>query len=227
MNSKQERSFKGVWIPKELWVDRNLTDKEKLFLVEINSLDNDEGCFATNAHFAEFFNISKRRVIEVIQSLIDKGYIGSEVTYKHGTKQVYRRTLKILKGYINLPREDMDTRGGAETCTGNNTSINININTIVEYLNNKLNTRYKTTTKSTRDLIKARLNQDFTVDDFKVVIDKQYDLWHNKEDMSIYLRPSTLFGNNFEGYLNSIVVKQRKDQKLAPDEFSIEGKRIF
>ena len=73
---------------------------------------------------------------------------------------------------------------------------------IVEYLNNKTNSNYKHTTQKTRDLIKARFNQGFKLEDFIKVIDKKCDKWLNDEKMCIYLRPETLFGNKFEGYLN-------------------------
>jgi hypothetical protein len=69
------RDFKGVWIPREVWLDEGLTWMEKLFLVEIDSLDNKEGCFASNAHFAEFFAISKSRSSDIIGSLAKKGRI--------------------------------------------------------------------------------------------------------------------------------------------------------
>ncbi len=50
-----ERGFKGVWIPAALWLDRNLSITEKVMLVEIDSLDaGPRGCYASNAHFAEF-----------------------------------------------------------------------------------------------------------------------------------------------------------------------------
>lgn len=70
-----ERAFKGIWIPKEIWLSKNLTLQEKVFLVEIDSLDNDDGCFASNKHFAEFFGLSIGRVSQVINSLHEKGYI--------------------------------------------------------------------------------------------------------------------------------------------------------
>jgi hypothetical protein len=49
------RKFDGIWIPKELWFDQNLTLQEKIFFIEINSLDNEDGCYATNEYFAKFF----------------------------------------------------------------------------------------------------------------------------------------------------------------------------
>lgn len=74
---------------------------------------------------------------------------------------------------------------------------------IVEYLNEKAGTQYKATTKATRDKIVARLNEGFTVDDFRTVIDKQCREWLKKPEMAKYLRPETLFGTKFEGYLNA------------------------
>ena len=71
----KERNFKGVWIPKEIWESDELTLREKVFLVEIDSLDGDDGCYASNDHFAKFFGLSKNRCSEVINSLSDKGYI--------------------------------------------------------------------------------------------------------------------------------------------------------
>ena len=57
--------------------------------------------------------------------------------------------------------------------------------------------------RKTRDLITARVNEGFTEDDFKTVIDKKYKEWHGT-DFEIYMRPSTLFGTKFEGYLNQV-----------------------
>jgi uncharacterized phage protein (TIGR02220 family) len=73
---------------------------------------------------------------------------------------------------------------------------------IIDYLNQKVGTNYRHTTKRTQTLIKARWNEGFTLDDFKTVIDKKTAEWLNDPKMSKYLRPETLFGNKFEGYLN-------------------------
>ena len=94
-----ERQFKGVWIPKEIWINDNLNLQEKCFLTEINSLDNEErGCFALNEHFAEFFNLSKNRCSEVIKSLQDKGYI--DVNYKYDGKKIIKRTIRVKDKYF-------------------------------------------------------------------------------------------------------------------------------
>ena len=43
---ENNRAFKGVWIPKEIWCNKELNITERCFLTEIDSIDNDEGCFA-------------------------------------------------------------------------------------------------------------------------------------------------------------------------------------
>ena len=85
---------------------------------------------------------------------------------------------------------------------------------IIDYLNIVLGTNYRYTTKKTQDSIKARLNEKFTVDDFKTVIDKKAKEWKGT-DMEIYLRPETLFGTKFEGYLNQTSMKNRNLNKSA------------
>lgn len=85
---------------------------------------------------------------------------------------------------------------------------NNNINIIVEYLNQKAGTKYRASSKSTSQHIHARLEEGFSVDDFKTVIDKKCAEWIGTE-FAQYLRPATLFGTKFEGYLNA-PFRQRK-----------------
>ena len=73
--NSEPRDFKGVWIPKEIWLDNNLSIMEKIFLVEIDSLDNENGCYASNKYFAEFFGISRGRCTQIIKGLESKEWI--------------------------------------------------------------------------------------------------------------------------------------------------------
>ena len=75
------------------------------------------------------------------------------------------------------------------------------IKDIINYLNNKTNSKYKYSAKATQKKIIARLNEGYKLDDFIAVIDKKYNEWHGTK-FEMYLRPETLFGNKFEGYLN-------------------------
>lgn len=89
------RAFKGVWIPKEIWLSEDLTLQEKVFLVEIDSLDNEEGCFAGNAYFADFFQLSKSRVSQIISNLEKKELITLNYIYKINSKEIDRRVIRI------------------------------------------------------------------------------------------------------------------------------------
>lgn len=83
---------------------------------------------------------------------------------------------------------------------------------IVDYLNLVCHTNYSYKTKNTIKHINARLNEGFTVDDFKMVIDKKANEWLDTS-MEQYLRPDTLFGTKFESYLNQNIVKGNKSTK--------------
>ena len=112
-----ERSFKGIWIPAEIWLNKDLKVMEKLFLVEIDSLDNSNGCFASNGYFADFFGISKGRCSQIIKSLEEKKML--KIKYEYEGKQITKRVLNILKGGIKY------SKGGyLENAEGNNTNIN-------------------------------------------------------------------------------------------------------
>ena len=88
------------------------------------------------------------------------------------------------------------------------------IKEIVQYLNDKCGTRYRYQTKGTREHINARLKEGYTVDDFKVVIDKKFEEW-NGTDMEKFLRPETLFAGKFESYLNQRIVKKNYQSQTA------------
>lgn len=72
---------------------------------------------------------------------------------------------------------------------------------VIDYLNTKLGTDYHSSSKDIRKYIRARCNEGFTYDDFVTVIDKKVREWKETE-WEKFLRPSTLFGDKFESYLN-------------------------
>lgn len=70
-----ERDFKGVWIAREVWLDKRLTALDKVILTEIDSLDRGDGCFASNAYIADFCQCSENKVSEAVAKLSRFGYI--------------------------------------------------------------------------------------------------------------------------------------------------------
>lgn len=75
-NETLNRDFKGVWISKEIWLDKRLNALDKIILTEIDSLCSDEkGCYASNDYIAEFCQCSKTKVSTAISKLIKLGYL--------------------------------------------------------------------------------------------------------------------------------------------------------
>ena len=128
-----EREFKGIWIPKEIWLDDNLTWSEKMLLVEIDSLATlEKGCIATNEYLSSFFNLSKDRISKLISSLKAKGYIEVKLIYNGDTKQIIKREI-TTRGYRKKQLEGIvknNDRGIVE----NNDDINTDMINTSEYI---------------------------------------------------------------------------------------------
>ena len=83
------------------------------------------------------------------------------------------------------------------------TKVDTEATEVIDYLNVKTSSSYRATTEANIKPIRARLNDGFTVEDCKKVIDTKSGQWLNNPDMVKYLRPATLFSpSKFEGYLN-------------------------
>lgn len=82
---------------------------------------------------------------------------------------------------------------------------------IVQFLNEKTGQHYRPSGSKTKRLIDARMNEGYTVEDFKTVITKKANEW-NGTKMAHYLRPETLFGTKFESYLNQKEAMPRGEQ---------------
>lgn len=89
---------------------------------------------------------------------------------------------------------------------------------IIEYLNIRTNSHYKYSTDKTQSLIKARIKDGFSLEDFKTVIDKKCDEWLGT-DFEKFLRPETLFSNKFDGYLNQKTTSKKETKSNKQLEF--------
>lgn len=146
---------------------------------------------------------SKNTVLKSLKVLEEKKLILKEEESKNN--------IKFCKYSVIEPPVQILNRGGSETEP--NILYIETINNIVNYLNIVLGSKFKPGVQKTRDLITARLNEGFTEDDFMTVIDKKYNEWHDTE-FEKYLRPSTLFGTKFEGYLNQVINPKSNNQGI-------------
>lgn len=117
-----ERDFKGVWIPKTVWLDIRLNALEKVILTEIDSLDNGErGCYASNKHIADFCQCSETKVSTAVTKLVKLGYLyiqkfdGRQRELKSRLSNFERQTLK---------ESEADFKEVQESNTSNNTPSN-------------------------------------------------------------------------------------------------------
>lgn len=100
---------------------------------------------------------------------------------------------------------------GNHQTTTNKTVNNYNneIEEVIDYLNLKNNSTYRSTTPKTKTLLELRFSENFKVDDFKKVIDNKVSEWKDSDKMAKFIRPETLFGNKFESYLNQKGAKSK------------------
>jgi hypothetical protein len=98
---KPSRDFKGIWIPKEIWKSNQLSIMEKVLFVEIHSLDNERGCYASNRYFSEFFGISERQIQTYIAGLKTKGFVTVTIQNR------YERVIRAVGKYAHVRGETL------------------------------------------------------------------------------------------------------------------------
>lgn len=178
---------------------------------------------------------SESTLKRTIQSLEKQGYVLSAMFNRSKMDQTKWYTIDYSKlaelesakdsGLVSIQFDSMSERSlsdegsrlskpiperTTETTTEKTT---IPFSEVVDYLNAKTKSAYKPSTGRTRDLIKARYNDGFTLEDMKKVIDLKTAEWGQDPYWRKYLRPETLFGTKFESYLN-----QKPDKKRWREE---------
>lgn len=120
---ENKREFRGVWIPACVWLDDRLSAVDKIVLAEIDSLDGESGCYASNETLAGFCQTSVPTVSRSINKLKELGYV----------KQLcFNGRVRILKVcLINLIRQpNQNDEAASSNRLGSNIIYNTNNNTI-------------------------------------------------------------------------------------------------
>ena len=140
----------------------------------------------------------------------------NKILKKELNNDVYKSNDLISKEKEDKEKETVDLFSieKEEKCSIAEPKEEIPYKKIIDYLNEKIGTNYQHTSRKTRDLIKARWNDGFRLNDFYTVIDKKVIEWYNDNKMKMYLRPETLFSNKFESYLNQL------DKTLTTKDFA-------
>lgn len=87
---------------------------------------------------------------------------------------------------------------------------------VVDFLNQTAGKSYRSNAKKTVKFIEERRNEGFTLEDFKKVIIIKTAQWRGT-NMDGYLRPETLFGTKFEGYLQEAESRHQQEQPKQAD----------
>ena len=96
------QKLKGLWIPAEILLNNDLSDKEKIVLSMILYLSDGTGsCFASNKYIASIVNVTSDRVSKIVSSLKDKGYVDVNLKYKIDTKEIEERQIIPIAENIN------------------------------------------------------------------------------------------------------------------------------
>lgn len=178
-------------------------------------------------------NLTTQKVRTILKKFEKEGYIKFLTSGSKGKESTLELTIKQQLFNNNTTNkteqlQQVEDLGNNNLTTNqqqsNNTTKkkekdNNNIySLVIDYLNRKASTNYRSTTKNTQSFINARLKEGYTVEDFKKVIDNKSKEWLNT-DFEKYLRPATLFGTKFENYLNEA-------NKKTPTAIGAENKNI-
>ncbi|RUR40497.1 hypothetical protein ELS18_04580 [Clostridium perfringens] len=167
---------------------------------------------------------SQRKLQRKLKALCDENYLERRLLFeKNSVKGKFSyinitKKLDLLSEYLPYDKMSQGLRQSGirvtTECRNKDSSIrdtnNIIYSRIIEYLNSKTGKSYKSTTRKTQSLIKARKDEGFNEEEFFKVIDNKVAEWKGTE-YEKYLRPETLFGNKFEGYLNQDFVPGTKE----------------
>lgn len=108
------QKLKGLWIPVEVLLNKDLSDKEKIILSMILYLSEEtKSCFASNKYISSIVNVTANRVSKIISSLKDKEYIKVKLKYKTDSKEIEQR--KITPIVENINRYNSKSQEGIET----------------------------------------------------------------------------------------------------------------
>ena len=99
-----KREFRGIWFPANVWLDSNLTAIEKFVLMEIDSLDGEKGCYASNKYLSDFCQCSESTVSRAITKLRELGYIRIE-SFDGRTRVLHSCLVKLTRQTRQIRKE--------------------------------------------------------------------------------------------------------------------------
>jgi uncharacterized phage protein (TIGR02220 family) len=160
-------------------------------------------------------NTAKNTVNEPVETTVYPPAETTDITKQNTNKTIVKKSIKKNQ---QVPCDNDQNDTGADDRQDAQM-----VSQVVDYLNQSCGTAYKPATAATGRLIAARAKEGFGFEDFRAVIDTKKGEWQNDPKMSQFLRPQTLFGPKFEGYLNQSR-KPMPPETLVPGDYNYAGK---
>lgn len=207
-------------MPRRLLTSDLSNSSKILYTIILYLSQSDTGsyyCCPTNEWLTAQLNCSVNSVTKYLKELRDNHYVRVQEDKRLTEDGI--RTIRVISltkisaddmaeleeayklFHIEAYDKEMETWADAELTCEEEVDI---VDEVITYLNNKAGTSYRAKSKTHSQWINARIKEGYKLDDFKKVIDNKCKEWLYT-DMEQYLRPSTLFGNKFDTYLNQVI----------------------
>lgn len=239
-----EKPWFPFWADKWIFGSMRLecTIEERAIWIDLLALaSKDDGHIRANENtpyllrqLAGIFNIPEEILKSAIEKFIklnkldrsDTGTLYITTWDKYQLSESYDRVQKHRKQKKKEKALRCNRKSDTDTNKKNNKNKDIKkknkikkhkeyIREIILYFNEKTGKKFGA---DAGGFISARLNDGFTIEDCKKVIDIKTAQWLNDPENNKYLRPLTLFRpSNFEGYLNEDDSIKTKRQKALDD----------
>ena len=232
--------FVGSFIPNCILQEKLLSSTAKLCYARLCQYSGKNGvAFPKQETLAKEIGISEVQVIRVLKNLEDFGLIKrikatGQDKFLHKTNRytflwhkIYEqddssvanaddssKRIKVLRESDEIHGVSNETqRVSSHTKDKGEKPASQETKEIITYLNETLQAKFSGRAVATQKHINARLQEGYTVEDFKMVIEFKWLKWKNDEKMCQYLRPSTLFNSEkFGGYLEDARRNLKKEK---------------
>lgn len=114
--TSEDRDFRGIWVPRKVYLSREVNWYAKILFMEIHGLtEKGRECYMSNRHMATILNISHRQVSRYISELKALGWIEEESF--DGRKRYLRSLLRFDDKPVRAATTKMSMQDG-QKCLG-------------------------------------------------------------------------------------------------------------
>ena len=235
-----------IVIPGWAVTELGLKGNDLLIYSIIYGFSQTEGqCFCGSLKYLQdWTNSTRQGVIKNLDNLLSLGLIEKKECLPTNEYRVCKQSLhvnSVTEGVNSVTDSVNLVNNTSELSLHNNINsnkedkyklqkdFNEKVENIITHFNTICHTRFKSNTSATRKLIKRHFNEGFDCDDFKRVIELKYQDWgvspvrfSNGQMSNEFLRPSTLFGDKFEGYVYEALARQTSEGGFVSESVDVD-----